>query len=251
MFICDVIVDLFYDCIDCRYFDFDVLLVVMLIDVFDEMVVEFLDVFVFLWVEFLEYEGCIVVVKLYIFDQQEVDVFDVFFVDKGVECEMVEEYVEYVYVWVFDGQIEIECGLVDFDLFLMKLFEIEYFGCFLLDDYEGNEFFELVEEFCNEKVIIVFNCYVWENCDEGFIVFDVDFIEILVIWMVFEIYDWEDVCWLFVDFDFCQWDDLLVNIEMVWVKVCIIDELVDCGYIVVLVELISCVVMKEVSYIWD
>ncbi|WP_394337334.1 PrkA family serine protein kinase [Haloferax marisrubri] len=247
----DVIADLLHDRIDRRHPDLDVSSVVMPTDVLDEMVAELSDAPVFSRAESSEYEGRIAIVKAYIFDQQEADVLDALLADKGVERETVEEYVEHVYAWASDGQIETERGPVDPDPLLMKLFETEHLGRFSPDDYEGNEPSESVENFRNEKVITALNRYAWENRDEGFTVSDVDLTEIPVIRTVLETHDWEDVRRLFTDLDPRQWDDPPANTETARVKARTIDELVDRGYTAASAELTSRAVMKEVSHTWD
>lgn len=126
----DVIADLLHDRIDRRHPDLDVSSVVMPGDVLDEMVGELPDAPVFSRAEASEYEGRIDMVEDHIFEQQEADVLDALLAEKGVERETVEEYVEHVYAWASDGQLETEHGLVDPDPLLMKLFETEHLGRF-------------------------------------------------------------------------------------------------------------------------
>ncbi|AFK20508.1 kinase anchor protein [Haloferax mediterranei ATCC 33500] len=247
----DVIADLLHDRIDRRHPDLDVSSVVMPGDVLDEMVGELPDAPVFSRAEASEYEGRIDMVEDHIFEQQEADVLDALLAEKGVERETVEEYVEHVYAWASDGQLETEHGLVDPDPLLMKLFETEHLGRFAPADYEGNDPSEEVETFRHEKVITALNRYAWENRDEGFTVSDVDLTEIPVIRTVLETHDWEDVRRLFPDLEPRQWDDPPANTETARVKDRTIDEMVKRGYTTASAELTSRAVMKRVSQTWD
>ncbi|KAB1188166.1 MULTISPECIES: PrkA family serine protein kinase [Haloferax] len=247
----DVIADLLHERLDRHHPDLDVSAVVMPSDVLDAMVDELPDAPVFSRAESSEYEGRVSMVKAYIFDQQEDDVLDAVLADKGVQRETVEEYVEHVYAWASDDQIETERGPIDPDPLLMKLFETEHLGRFSNDDYERNDPSEEVEAFRNEKVITALNRYAWENRDEGFTVSDVDLTEIPVIRTVLETHAWEDVRRLFPDLDPRQWDDPPANTETARVKDRTIEELKKRGYTAASAELTSRVVMKEVSYTWD
>ncbi|ELZ94249.1 serine protein kinase [Haloferax mucosum ATCC BAA-1512] len=247
----DVIADLLHDRIDRRHPDLDVASVVMPTDVLDAMVEELPDAPVFSRAEASEYEGRVEIVEDHIFDQQEADVLDALLADKGVERETVEEYVEHVYAWASDGQLETEHGPIDPDPLLMKLFETEHLGRFSPDDYEGNDPSEAVETFRNEKVITTLNRYAWENRDAGFTVSDVDLTEIPVIRTVLETHDWEDVRRLFPDLEPRQWDDPPANTETERVKERTIDEMVTRGYTTASAELTSRAVLKRVSHTWD
>ncbi|WP_411966773.1 PrkA family serine protein kinase [Haloferax sp. YSSS75] len=247
----DVIADLLHDRLDRHHPELDVSAVVMPDDVLAAMVDELPDAPVFSRAESSEYEGRVAMVRAYIADQQEVDVLDAVLADKGVQRETVEEYVEHVYAWASDGQLETEHGPIDPDPLLMKLFETEHLGRFSKDDYEGNYPSDDVESFRNEKVITALNRYAWENRDEGFTVSDVDLTEIPVIRTVLETHDWEDVRRLFSDFDPRQWADPPANTETARLKERTIEEMQTRGYSAASAELTSRAVMKEVSYRWD
>ncbi|KAB1198861.1 kinase anchor protein [Haloferax sp. MBLA0078] len=247
----DVIADLLHDRLDRHHPELDVSAVVMPDDVLASMVDELPDAPVFSRAESSEYEGRVAMVRAYIADQQERDVLDAVLADKGVQRETVEEYVEHVYAWASDDQIETERGPVDPDPLLMKLFETEHLGRFSKGDYEGNDPSEDVVAFRNEKVITALNRYAWENRDEGFTVSDVDLTEIPVIRTVLETHDWEDVRRLFPDFDPGQWDDPPANTETARLKERTIGEMENRGYSAASAELTSRAVMKEVSYRWD
>ncbi|WP_396612311.1 PrkA family serine protein kinase [Haloferax sp. S1W] len=247
----DVIADLLHDRVERHHPDLDVGSVVMPTDVLDAMVDELPDAPVFSRAEAAEYEGRIEMVEEYIFEQQESDVLDALLADKGVERETVEEYVEHVFAWASDDQIETEHGLVDPDPLLMKLFETEHLGRFSEDDYDGNDPADDVEEFRHEKVITALNRYAWENRDEGFEVSDVDLTEIPVIRTVLETHDWVDVRRLFPDLDPRQWDDPPTNTETESVKERTLKEMEQRGYTAASAELTSRAVMKRVSYEWD
>ncbi len=247
----DVIADLLHDRLDRHHPELDVSAVVMPDDVLAAMVDELPDAPVFSRAESSEYEGRVAMVRNYIADQQESDVLDAVLADKGVQRETVEEYVEHVYAWASDGQLETEHGPIDPDPLLMKLFETEHLGRFSKDDYEGNYPSDDVESFRNEKVITALNRYAWENRDEGFTVSDVDLTEIPVIRTVLETHDWEDVRRLFSDFDPRQWADPPANTETARLKERTIEEMQTRGYSAASAELTSRAVMKEVSYRWD
>ncbi|SEL61106.1 PrkA family serine protein kinase [Haloferax larsenii] len=247
----DVIADLLHDRVERHHPDLDVASVVMPTDVLDAMLDELPDAPVFSRAEAAEYEGRIEMVEAYIFEQQESDVLDALLAEKGVERETVEEYVEHVYAWASEGQIETEHGLVDPDPLLMKLFETEHLGRFSEDNYDGNDPDDDVEEFRHEKVITALNRYAWENRDEGFEVSDVDLTEIPVIRTVLETHDWDDVRRLFEDLDPRQWDDPPANTETEAVKKRTIEEMKKRGYSAASAELTSRAVMEQVSTQWD
>jgi non-specific serine/threonine protein kinase len=201
--------------------------------------------------EATEYETRLAGVKKQIFERQERDVLSALLADKGVEEETVAEYVEHVYAWDADEQIETDRGPVDPDPLLMKLFETEHLGRFSAAAYEGNDPTDPVEEFRREKIITAINRYAWENRDEDFAIEDVDLSSIPVIRAVLDTNDWEDVKRLFEDLDPRQWDDPPANTETARVKDRTIAELTTHGYSEASAELTSRAVLREVSYKWD
>jgi non-specific serine/threonine protein kinase len=247
----DVIADLLHEDTGRRHESLPVERVITPDDVLDSMAGELTEAPVFSRAEATEYESRLAMVKDHIFEQQETDVLDALLAEKGVEAETVEEYVEHVYAWANDDQLEGEHGPVDPDALLMRLFETEHLGRFRDDDYSGNEPSDDVEEFRRERVISALNRYAWENRDEDFSITDVDFSDIPVIRAVLDSHDWEDVQRLFPDLDPNQWDDPPANTETEQIKQRTIERMADAGYTRASAELASRDVMREVSYQWD
>jgi non-specific serine/threonine protein kinase len=247
----DVIADLLHVDTGRRHETLPVERVITPMDVLDTMAGDLTEAPVFSRAEATEYESRLAMVKDYIYEQQEVDVLDALLAEKGVEAETVEEYVEHVYAWASDDQIEGEHGPVDPDPLLMRLFETEHLGRFREDDYQGNEPSEDVVSFRREKVISALNRYAWENRDEDFSITDVDFSDIPVIRAVLETHDWDDVRRLFPDLDPSQWDDPPANTETEEIKARTIEHMTENGYTPASAELTSREVMREVSYQWD
>ncbi|MFC6723353.1 kinase anchor protein, partial [Halobium palmae] len=247
----DVIADLLHGDRDRHHPELPVETVITPEDVVDEMAAELAAAPVFSRAEAAEYEDRLATVKSHLFDRQEADVLDALLAEKGVEEETVAEYVEHVYAWDADEQVETERGPVDPDPLLMKLFETEHLGRFAESDYAGNDPSEAVEAFRREKVITALNRYAWENRDEEFSVSNVDFARIPVIEEVLSTHSWEDVERLFEDFDPRQWDDPPANTQTARVKRDTIDHMTDNGYSEASAELASRHVMREVAYKWD
>ncbi|MFC4359226.1 PrkA family serine protein kinase [Halobium salinum] len=247
----DVVADLLHVERDRHHPELPVETVVTPEDVLDAMAQELTAAPVFSRAEATEYEGRLAAVKSHLFELQEEDVLDALLAEKGVEEETVAEYVEHVYAWDAEEQIETEHGPVDPDPLLMKLFETEHLGRFREADYAGNEPSEAVEEFRHEKVITALNRYAWENRDEEFSVANVDFARIPVIQEVLSTHSWTDVKRLFEDFDPRQWEDPPANTETARVKRATIDYMTDHGYSEASAELASRHVMREVAYKWD
>ena len=248
----DVIADLLHDDTDRRHPELAVESVLMPDDVLNAMADALSSAPVFSRAEAAEYENRLAVVKEYVYDRQERDVLAAVLAEKGVEEETVSEYVEHVYAWEADEQIDTERGPVDPDPLLMKVFETEHLGRFSTDDYDGNEPTAAVESFRREKVITALNRYAWENRDETFEASDVDLAEIPVIRAVLDSHDWDDVERLFEDFDPAQWDDPPANTETERVKRRTVETMRDRhGYSAASAELTSRKVMREVSHRWD
>jgi non-specific serine/threonine protein kinase len=206
---------------------------------------------VFSRAEVAEYESRVAAAKEYVFDRQSADVRDAVLAETGVDAATVEEYVEHVYAWAGDEQVETERGPVDPDPLLMKLFETDHLGRFDDDDYAGNEPTPEVESFRRDRIITALNRYAWENRDEGFAVSEVDLGEVPVIQSVLESTDWDDVRRIFPDLDPFQWDDPPANTETARIKAETIDRLVDRGYTPASAELTSRKVFREVAHEWD
>ncbi|KTG08567.1 kinase anchor protein [Haloprofundus marisrubri] len=247
----DTVADLLQTESERAHADLPVERVVMPDDVLDAMADGLRSAPVFSRGEAAEYESRLAGVKSYIFDQQERDVLDAILAEKHVEQETVAEYVEHVYAWAGDEEIETERGPVEADALLMKLFETEHLGRFDDAAYAGNEPSPQVARFRREKVISALNRYAWENRDEGFAVHKVDFTEIPVIRAVLEHHEWSDVKRLFEDFDPRQWEDPPANTETARLKEKTIERLTKAGYSPASAELTSRKVMREVSYKWD
>jgi non-specific serine/threonine protein kinase len=247
----DVIADLLHDDRDRHHPDLPVERVIMPDDVLDAMAEGLSAAPVFSRGEATEYESRLAGVKKEVFARQESDVLAALLAEKGVEEETVAEYVEHVYAWDADQQVETERGPVDPDPLLMKLFETEHLGRFAPSLYDGNEPSSEVEEFRREKIITAINRYAWENRDDDFAVEDVDLSSIPVIRAVLDTNDWDDVKRLFEDLNPSQWDDPPAKTETARVKERTIEELTKRGYSEASAELTSRAVMREVSYKWD
>jgi non-specific serine/threonine protein kinase len=220
-------------------------------DVLDAMADSLADAPVFSRAEVAEYESRVAAAKEYVFDRQAEDVRDAVLAETGVDAAAVEEYVEHVYAWAGDEQVETERGLVDPDPLLMKLFETDHLGRFADEDYTGNEPGPEVESFRRDRIITALNRYAWENRDEGFSVSEVDLGEVPVIRAVLETNDWADVRRLFPDLDPHQWADPPADTETARIKAETIDRLVDRGYTPASAELTSRKVFREVAHEWD
>ena len=246
----DVVADLLHETPDRAHPDLDVESVLMPTDVLDAMANGLSDAPVFSRAEAAEYENRLAAVKEYVFERQERDVLDAVLADKGVAEETVAEYVEHVFAWDADEQVDTDHGPVDPDPLLMKVFETEHLGRFSEGDYSGNSPSDEVETFRREKVITALNRYAWEHRDEDFAVADVDLSSIPVIRAVLDTHSWEDVWRVYEDFDPVRWDDPPANTETERVKARTIDHLVSKGYSPASAELVGRAVMREVSARW-
>ncbi|AZH26285.1 PrkA family serine protein kinase [Haloplanus aerogenes] len=247
----DVIADLLQTDADRQHPDLPVERVVMPDDVLDAMADGLTEAPVFSRAEAAEYENRLAIVKSHIYDRQEADVLDALLAEKGVDEETVAEYVEHVFAWANEDQIDTDRGPVDPDPLLMKVFETEHLGRFGEDAYSGADPAERVEEFRREKVITAINRYAWENRDEDFAIENVDVSDIPVIRAVLDAHDWGDVKRLFEGFDPAQWTDPPSDTETERRKERTLDHLQTQGYSPASAELTSRKVMREVSYRWD
>ena len=246
----DVIADLLHETPDRHHPDLPVEEVLMPTDVLDAMANRLTDAPVFSRAEAAEYENRLAIVKEYVFERQERDVLDAVLADKGVTEGTVAEYVEHVFAWDADEQVETDRGPVEPDPLLMKVFETEHLGRFSENDYAGNAPSETVETFRREKVITALNRYAWEHRDDNFSVSDVDLSSIPVIRAVLDSHSWEDVWRVYEDFDPARWEDPPANTETERVKERTIDHLVSQGYSPASAELVGRAVMREVSARW-
>jgi predicted Ser/Thr protein kinase len=173
--------------------------------------------------------------------------------DKRVDEATVEEYIEPVYAWASDDQIENERGeLVDPDPLKMKVFEIEHLGRFDETNYESDEPDHAVAKFRTNKIITALNRHAWQRRDEEFRVGDVSPKEIPVIKTVLGSHDWDDVKRTYEDFDPGQWDNPPSGTETAAVKETTIQNMMEMhGYSEAAAELTSRHVMNQVSYRWD
>jgi len=247
----DVIADLLQGDADRQHPDLPVERVVMPDDVLDAMAEGLSAAPVFSRAEAAEYENRLAIVKSHIYDRQEADVLDALLAEKGVDEATVSEYVEHVFAWANDEQVDADRGPVDPDPLLMKVFETEHLGRFGEDAYSGAAPTDRVEEFRREKVITAINRYAWENRDEDFAIENVDVSEIPVIRAVLDAHDWGDVKRLFEGFDPAQWTDPPSDTETERRKERTIEHLQAQGYTPASAELTSRKVMREVSYRWD
>ncbi|WP_435065681.1 PrkA family serine protein kinase [Halobaculum sp. EA56] len=207
---------------------------------------------VFSRAEIAEYENRLAAVKTHVFELQEADVLDAVLADKGVAEETVAEYVEHVFAWDADEQVETDRGAVDPDPLLMKVFETEHLGRFDEDDYHGNDPGGEVETFRRDTVITALNRYAWEHRDDEFAVEDVDLSTVPVIRAVLEAHSWEDVRRIYEDLEPAQWDDPPANTETARVKEATIEHMTaEQGYSEASAELTSRHVMREVKGRWD
>ncbi|MFC5972912.1 PrkA family serine protein kinase [Halomarina salina] len=249
----DIVADLLNEESDRHHPELPVEHVIMPRDVLNRMARGFIDAPVFSDSERTEFENRVVQVKNRIFSRQEEDVLAGIMREKRVDEETVEEYVEHVYAWVENEQIENERGeLVEPDPLLMKVFEIEHLGRFDETHFQGTEAGPAVTDFRTEKVITALNRHAWRNRDEEFRVGDVNLKEIPVISTILGSHDWDDVRRTYEDFDPRQWDDPPSGTETASVKertVRNLQELFD--YSEASAELTSRHVMSQVSYRWD
>jgi predicted Ser/Thr protein kinase len=249
----DVIADLLHEEQDRHHADLPVENVVMPRDVLNRMAEELESAPVFSPAEANEFEERVVPVKNHVFGEQEQDVLDAIMRDKRVDQSTVEEYIEHVYAWEADEQIENDRGeYEDPDPLKMKVFEIEHLGRFDEDNYEGNEPGDAVVQFRTDKIITALNRHAWQSRDETFRVGDVNPKEIPVIKTVLGSHDWADVKRTYEDFDPRQWDNPPSGTETADLKEKTIrnmQELFD--YSGASAELTSRHVMNQVSYKWD
>ncbi|AJF27181.1 kinase anchor protein [Haloarcula hispanica] len=249
----DIIADLLHEPQDRHHPDLPVEHVLMPRDVLNAVAEGLVDAPVFSTGEATEYEERVVTVKNYIFGQQEQDVLDAMMRDKRVDEATVEEYIEQVYAWESDDQIENERGeLVDPDPLKMKVFEIEHLGRFDEKNYDGNEPDHAVEQFRTDKIITALNRHAWQRRDEEFRVGDVNPKEIPVINTVLGSYDWDDIQRTYADFEPGQWDNPPSGTETARLKDKTLDNMVEMfDYTPASAELTSRHVMSQVSYRWD
>jgi len=249
----DIIADLLHEPQDRHHPDLPVEHVLMPRDVLNAVAEGLEDAPVFSAGEATEYEERVVTVKNYIFGQQEQDVLDAMMRDKRVDEATVEEYIEHVYAWESDDQIENERGeRVDPDPLKMKVFEIEHLGRFDDKNYDGNEPDHAVEQFRTDKIITALNRHAWQRRDEEFRVGDVNPKEIPVINTVLGSYDWDDIQRTYEDFEPGQWDNPPSGTETARLKEKTLDNMVEMfDYTEASAELTSRHVMSQVSYRWD
>ena len=249
----DIVADLLHEPQDRHHPDLPVEHVLMPRDVLNAVAEGLEDAPVFSTNEATEYEERVVTVKNYIFGQQEQDVLDAMMRDKRVDEATVEEYIEHVYAWESDDQIENERGeRVDPDPLKMKVFEIEHLGRFDDKNYDGNEPDHAVEQFRTDKIITALNRHAWQRRDEEFRVGDVNPKEIPVINTVLGSYDWDDIQRTYEDFEPGQWDNPPSGTETARLKDKTLDNMVEMfDYTPASAELTSRHVMSQVSYRWD
>jgi non-specific serine/threonine protein kinase len=247
----DIIADLLHEETGRGHPDHPVEDVVMPEDVLNAMADDLSSAPVFSRAEAAEYENRLPMVKDFILERQEDAVLQALLSGKSVSKETVAEYVEHVYAWEADDQIETERGRVDPDPLLMKVFETEHLGRFDDSDYTGNTPSEAVKAFRREKVITALNRYAWEHRDEGFSIDNVDLTSIPVIRAVLETYDWGDVKRIYPEFDPRQWEDPPTGTVTERLKDETIATLCEGQYSPASAELTTRAVMAEVRHKWD
>jgi len=247
----DIIADLLHEETGRGHPDHPVEDVVMPEDVLNAMAEDLSSAPVFSRAEAAEYENRLPMVKDFILERQEDTVLKALLSGKSVSKETVAEYVEHVYAWEADNQIDTERGRVDPDPLLMKVFETEHLGRFDDSDYTGNTPSEAVTAFRREKVITALNRYAWEHRDEGFSIDNVDLTSIPVIRAVLETYDWGDVKRIYPEFDPRQWEDPPAGTVTERLKDETVDTLCEGQYSPASAELTTRAVMAEVRHKWD
>ena len=246
----DVIADLLHGETDRVHATLPVEDVLLPTDVVNAMADRLSEAPMFSRAETAEYETRLAGVKDWVFEQQKEDVLDAVLADKAVAEETVAEYVEHVFAWDADEQVETDRGPADPDPLLMKVFETEHLGRFDDSDYRNNNPLPGVESFRREKVITALNRFAWENRDEDFAIENVDLTEIPVIRAVLDTHSWDDVARIFEDFDPAQWEDPPADTETERVKEDTIRHMTENGYSEASAELTSRRVMREVKGQW-
>jgi predicted Ser/Thr protein kinase len=249
----DVIADLLHTERDRHHPEFAVEDVIMPRDLLNAMAEGLSEAPVFSPGERTEFENRVVPVKNHVFERQESDVLDAMMADRKVEESTVSEYVEHVYAWGTDEQLENDRGeRIEPDPLKMKIFETEHLGRFGPDSYDGNQPSPAVRQFREKKVITAINRHAWERRGEDFAVEDVELTDIPVIRSVLESHDWDDVARLHEDFDPRQWEDPPSGTETAALKEETIENMRErFDYTAASAELTSRHVMGQVSYRWD
>jgi predicted Ser/Thr protein kinase len=249
----DVIADLLHTERDRHHPELPVGDVIMPRDVLNEMAEGLSEAPVFSPGERTEFENRVVPVKNHVFERQEADVLDAMMHGRTVEEATVSEYVEHVYAWGTDEDLENDRGeRIDPDPLKMKIFETEHLGRFGTDSYDGNDPSPAVRQFREKKVITAINRHAWERRSEDFAVEDVELTDIPVIRSVLESHDWDDVARLHEDFDPRQWEDPPSGTETATLKAETIRNMIEqFDYTAASAELTSRHVMGQVSYRWD
>ncbi|WP_256687312.1 PrkA family serine protein kinase [Halococcus qingdaonensis] len=249
----DVIADLLYAERERHHVDLPVEDVVMPQDVLDAMAAELAEAPVFSTTERGEFESRVVQVKNQVFERQREDVLEALLHDKRVDEATVAEYVEHVYAWAADEQVENDRGeREEPDPLVMKVFETEHLGRFGSESYDGSQPSPAVREFRMEKIITALNRHAWHSRDDEFRASDVALTEIPVIDTVLGSHDWDDVRRAYEDFDPRQWEDPPSGTETARLKEQTIEKMVELfDYSAASAELTSRHVMGQVSYRWD
>jgi predicted Ser/Thr protein kinase len=249
----DILAELLQEERDRHHAELAVENVIMPRDILERMADDLDDAPVFSTSEAKEYADRITPVQDHIFAQQDRDVIDAIMREKRVDEDTVAEYIEHVYAWEADEQIENDRGeYEDPDPLKMKVFEIEHLGRFEEDNYDSHEPDDAVRTFRTEKIITALNRHAWQARDEAFRVEDVNPKEIPVIQTVLESYDWDAVTRTYEDLDPRQWDNPPGGTETATVKAQTIQNLQEIfSYSAAAAELTSRHVMSQVSYKWD
>ena len=246
----DVVAELLGGESDRRHPDLPVERVVTPRDVLDAMAEGLADAPVFSRAEVAEFEGRRPPVEERIRELQRADVVDAALAAETVSTETVAEYVEHVYAWDADEQVETDRGLEQPDALAMKVFETETLGRFDDDDYRGTDPRSEVAEFRRDRVIRALTRYAWRNRDDDFSVDDVELDAIPELKSVLETNDLADLKRRFPELDPAEWADPPADTETERVKADAIDRMVDRGYSPASAELTSRAVMRDVRDEW-
>jgi len=246
----DILADLLQSGTDRTHPDLPVEDVITPADVLDAMVEGLGAAPVFANAERAEFETRVDDVREYVLDRQEEDVLEAMLANHRADEATVAEYIEHVYAWSTDEQVETDRGPVDPDPLTMKVFEIEHLGRFSEADYAGTDPGERVASFRREEITTALTRRAWEQRTEGFEVRGADLTEIPVLEAVLAENDWDDVRRTFEDLDPDQWEDPPSGTETERVKAETLSRLVDRGYSPAAAELTSRRVMAEAREEW-
>jgi non-specific serine/threonine protein kinase len=194
------------------------------------------------------FEDRVAEVKAAVLDWQEADVLDAMLAGEGADEASVAAYVEHVYAWVGDGEVETERGTAEPDPLRMQVFETEHLG-FDEGDYDGTEPGEAVAD-AREHTVSALTRHAWANRTEDFRAADVAAREVPELRAALEANDWDAVERAYPDFDPAAWGDPPANTTTAALKAKTIDNMTENGYSPASAELASARVLREVQGRW-